>query len=491
MEQTLKDSQAPYYLIGLLILVCFFTLFRLSDFPLQDGVESRNGVNAVEMMQTGKAFVLQYGGEQDMWHAKPPLTIWLTTISFHLFGFHVFALRFVMALATILSFLFLFKIIRLYQAADFAFFTCLILLTVKGLVGRHIQDLGEYDAWLVCFMMMATYCYLQYHDFKKKNYLVWAVVCYGLAFFTKGVGVLAFVPGLLLYLLFRGTFRKELTKPAVWTTALTLLAFPILWMAGLGDQAFSVLLRNFNQEILTFTTQSTYHPFLFFDYLNLQFAWWNYTFFIAIPVGVWIIFSNKKELQTTQKGEKIPQLQTTSIRKRVFTIAELLNHPTLRPDVKLLLFSVCMWVSLAIVCTLSQNEQYLAFSLPFIAITIAAVFYYLNQQYDFAKWGFIGLLGLTTWLQLEDYIQPANHPPIIVNNADFIRNTPGFACDIDPPSQDIFLYLKLLSPEMALIDGESAFEDAVFCRVEHLDKYPSHRVVSEDGTYAILVKNMQ
>mgnify|MGYP000135247923 CR=1 FL=1 len=43
---------------------------------------------------------------------------------------------------------------------DFAFFTCLILLSVNGLIGWHIGRTGDTDALLICFLMAVLNLFL-------------------------------------------------------------------------------------------------------------------------------------------------------------------------------------------------------------------------------------------------------------------------------------------------------------------------------------------
>ena len=492
MENYESSSNNLSYLIGLLIVVSFFAFFKLGSFSLQNGIESRNGVNAIEMMTSSDMFHLQYGDKPDNWQVKPPLTIWATGISFNLFGFNEFALRLPMALATIFAFLFLFKTITLYQQADFAFFTCLILLSVKGLVGRHITDLGEYDALLVCFMMMAVYHFLKYLDFKKRKSQFISAIFFGLAFFTKGFGIVPVLVGLVLYTLVRKQFKPILRQISSWESLGLFLIFPLMWLLGMNFNFNQTIFANFQQEVLSYSLQTTDRDvFLFFNYLKIQYQWWDWIFYTSIPVSLYLIYKNLGELNPLDPANiSTKRIATTAIKKRGFTLQELLERPELKPNIQLLTFSICIWLGLGLFCTFSKNEQYLAFALPFIAITTASGVYYLNNRYKIASGIFVFALVFTMWHQLEYYLTPSTKPAFIEANKAYIQSTPGIACDADLPPQDIFLYLKFQYPDMPVVDGDSDFADAVFCRSRNAYLYKGFKVISQSERYQILEKEM-
>lgn len=71
--------QKNYWFI---VIVCF-GIFYIPLFYNLDGLvlrvwdESRNAVNATEMLANKNLLIRQYDGSPDMWEAKPPLLIWL------------------------------------------------------------------------------------------------------------------------------------------------------------------------------------------------------------------------------------------------------------------------------------------------------------------------------------------------------------------------------------------------------------------------------
>ncbi len=477
------------YLIGIVILVSFFAFFNVGTTPLQDGVESRNGVNAVEMLQTGEVTTLTYGTRNDVWNVKPPLTIWLTALSFKTFGYTTFALRLPAALATIFLFLFLYRLIRLYQDADFAFFSCLLLLSVKGLVGRHISDLGEYDAIFTCFAVAGTYYFLKYFDFKNRKSIYSATIFFGLSFMSKGFGVFVFLLGLLMYVLMRSRFKELFRDRSFWIGVTIFLFFPLLWLTMNSWSIESTFVANVRQEFLSYLTQfQSRNWLLFFDYLAVQYEWWHYLFFVAMPVGFYLVYFNQSDLEqnfttSVSSFEPTPQLP----RSRLFTIGELLSRDNLKPNIQLLLCSICIWLVLGIICTISQNEQYLAFALPFIAITSAASIFYLNHRYEWFRYIFIALIAFTFWGQLDYYVKNQTYPNVIFSNDEIIRPLSSMACDGDLPSQDVLLYLYFLRPDLNILMNEDNMSEVVLCRIENIEKYDKRNTIYEDEKYALLV----
>ncbi len=489
-------EKTPYdnvYFLGLMALVVFFAFFQTANAPLLDAVESRNGVNAIELLFSDSFFHLTYGNQADVWHSKPPLSIWLTAASFNVFGYNAFGLRFPMALATVILFFFLYRLIRLYQQADFAFFSCLILLSVKGLVGRHIEDLGEYDAIFTCFAVAGTYYFLKFHDFQHHKSIYWSALCFGLSFMSKGFGVLVFLFGIIAYMAMRRQLGKHLSGFQFWKGVLIFSVFPLLWLAMHDWQVSATYIPNLYQEFLSYTLKfETWNAFLFFTYLAKQYEWWHYLFFLSIPIGLYLMFNNKNTIEThftTGIQTYTPTFQAP--RLRVFTIGDLLAREDLKPNIQLLLFSNCIWISLAIVCTLSQNEQYLAFALPFIAITTAASVFYLNHQLEWFRYVFIALLVVAFWGQLDFYVKDKTYPPVISLNEEVIRNVSSLGCDDDLPTQDVFLYLRFLQPQLRVIEVEDETSELIFTRVENQLQYNQRQTVYEGKDYVLLLQRRQ
>lgn len=77
---------------GLLAFACIARLLTLGGYPLTDTTEARYGEMARKMLETGQWIVPQIDYGVPFW-GKPPLSFWLTAISYKLFGIHEFAAR--------------------------------------------------------------------------------------------------------------------------------------------------------------------------------------------------------------------------------------------------------------------------------------------------------------------------------------------------------------------------------------------------------------
>ncbi len=80
------------YLWGLLALAFVVRLLTLGAYPLTDNTEARYAEIARKMVETGDWIVPQIDYGVPFW-GKPPLSMWLTALSYELFGVHAFAAR--------------------------------------------------------------------------------------------------------------------------------------------------------------------------------------------------------------------------------------------------------------------------------------------------------------------------------------------------------------------------------------------------------------
>lgn len=77
---------------GVLILACVVRLLTLGAYPLTDTTEARYGEIARKMLETGQWIVPQIDYGVPFW-GKPPLSFWLTALSYKLLGINEFAAR--------------------------------------------------------------------------------------------------------------------------------------------------------------------------------------------------------------------------------------------------------------------------------------------------------------------------------------------------------------------------------------------------------------
>ncbi len=149
-------------------LVLFFLFFRLGQPPVFEYDEARNGINAVEMLEHGHWRGLWFANEPDTWVNKPPLFTWILAGSFSILGYNTLALRIPSALAMLGALFFVYLLGRRYYGEVFAIMACLVLLSVKGLVGHHTGRTGDFDALLIFFLMANSYFFMRFFSGGKE-----------------------------------------------------------------------------------------------------------------------------------------------------------------------------------------------------------------------------------------------------------------------------------------------------------------------------------
>lgn len=115
-------------LMLLLALALLVRLLTLGAYPLADMTEARYGEIARKMLETGQWIVPQIDYGVPFW-GKPPLSIWLTAISYGLFGINEFAARLPALLLSIAACALVYLLADRQRGEDFALRTCVVLAT--------------------------------------------------------------------------------------------------------------------------------------------------------------------------------------------------------------------------------------------------------------------------------------------------------------------------------------------------------------------------
>ena len=131
----------------------------------------------------------------DIYHYhKPPVTYWITTAAYSVFGINAFSARFFLVIAYCLQVLLIFKVGEVlfteksagYFAALVYATTPMILISVRGLTT---------DAYLTTFVLLSVYAWIMFLKTGKAVFLYGVALAAGLAFMTKGP-VSLLIPGL-------------------------------------------------------------------------------------------------------------------------------------------------------------------------------------------------------------------------------------------------------------------------------------------------------
>ena len=228
LRKLLETLSSPAGIIITLLILAFFPLFLYLPEPtifMWD--ESLRAVNAADMLESGDPLVVRFNGEPDLRNTKPPLVVWLMTLSIKFFGYNTLALRLPAALAGLLTVAGLLVFSRKYLGTyAIGFWAGLVLLTSAGFTGKHITRTGDIDAHLVLFLTMTALFYFIYLQQGKPNGwgMPLSATCLTLAVLSKGIAGFLPLPGLFLYTVFSGKLKQVFQAKAFYASAAGLIA---------------------------------------------------------------------------------------------------------------------------------------------------------------------------------------------------------------------------------------------------------------------------
>jgi 4-amino-4-deoxy-L-arabinose transferase len=164
--------------------VAFIALiFMLGSWGLTDTSEARYAEIGKEMFVNGDFLNPTLLGIKHL--HKPPVTYYLTTLGYQIFGINEFGARFFMQLAIIFQLLLVFKItLILYKNEKLAFAASLIYFSLPITI-IAVRSLTT-DAYLTTFILASIYFWLCYKQQLKPFLLYFFYLFLGLIFETKG-----------------------------------------------------------------------------------------------------------------------------------------------------------------------------------------------------------------------------------------------------------------------------------------------------------------
>lgn len=411
---------------------------------VQEWDEARNAINASEMLHNGDYLNLYFEHKPDSWNAKPPLMIWLIVACYKLFGQNELALRLPAALSTLGFFIYFFRLISKIDSIKASFFSCLVLLSCKAVIGFHVGLGGDFDALLLLQLTASAYYFVCFIDDENKNHLYLAAICTGLAFYTKGPAGLVYLPSFLLYALCRQKLKWMMTNYATWVSLLIVLAIAGSWIvlqAYYGSKTVSAdthygtsnslqvlfwhdLVRRFTDTGFEHEKQARDY-FFFFTTMDSRLNLWNYIFYLVVASGLWIAYKKK--------------LPVFSILKQQPAIA----------------FSIIMILPLALVLSLAANQHdwYLAPVWGFVAYLIVRGILYWSSKWKPALY-LSGVLFLFVFCRHFYYIHTLSaslHTQMQANKQ--ILQSGDKIVYLGQPYQNILTYLYWMDKETARIDA--------------------------------------
>ncbi len=396
------------------------------------------------MLHNGNYLNLYFEHRPDTWNAKPPLMIWLIVACYKLFGQNELALRLPAALSTLGFFVYFFRLISNIDSAKTAFFSCLVLLSCKAVIGFHVGIGGDFDALLLFLLTASAYYFVCFIDNENKNNLYLAALFTGLAFYTKGPAGLVYLPSFLLYALYRQKLKWMIANYATWISLLIMLAIAGSWIVM---QAFygiktvstdthygtsnSLQVLFWHDLVRRFTDTGFEHEkhardyLFFFTTMDARLNLWNYIFYLVAASGLWMAY-----------------------KRRLNIFSALKQHTTI-------VFCAIMIFPLALVLSLAANQHdwYLAPVWGFVAyIIVRGILYWSN------KWKPVlylsGVLFLFVFCRHFYYIHTLStslHTQIQANKQ--ILQSGDKIVYFGQPYQNILTYLYWMDKETVRIDA--------------------------------------
>ena len=231
--ETMKKSA---FLLAFLLLTGFNIFYKLDGPSVRMWDESRSGINAMEMLETGDLIVMRFDGEPDLWYTKPPLVAWMQAGFMSVLGRTELALRLPSALAALFTCLLLlwFSVTRLGRWRP-GFMAGLALVGMKGYIAHHVARTGDSDSVLIFFVTAYGLFFFNALEAERRRKLKWlmlSALALGAAAMAKSSAALLMLPGVFIYTMIQP--RPALFQKLLMLTVLT---------AGAGILAAYYLIR--------------------------------------------------------------------------------------------------------------------------------------------------------------------------------------------------------------------------------------------------------
>lgn len=242
-------ARYPFYFDTSLLLISavFLGKVELGNVALRDWDEGYYATVSQDMFNKGNWLYPSYLGEPFL--LKPPLIMWLMTLSYHLGGINEFTSRFPCALIASLSVPLLYLIGReIFKNRSSAILSACVYLTLLAVM-RHGR-LAMLDGMINTYFLISLLGIVYYYQ--SSRWLILVGIGLGLIALSKGTLVLALGFILFLYLILSYPL-KVLKSPYLWL-GLILGFTPVLSWYGLqinhyGEEFINIhfLDQNFNR----------------------------------------------------------------------------------------------------------------------------------------------------------------------------------------------------------------------------------------------------
>jgi 4-amino-4-deoxy-L-arabinose transferase-like glycosyltransferase len=199
----------------LLFIILSIIVVKTIDHPIYIFDEAIYANNSLEMAKNHSYLVYTNNDTTDHYNTKPPLGLWLQSISLSFFGFTDISIRIPSYLALLATILIIISYSRtLFNNILYGLVATLFLVTTYGLMRPHVFLSGDLDGLLVFFTTWIFFNHLkiiQQKKINKKDYVLMFTL-FTLGYFTKSTAIFLVVPALLVSLGFNKQLKDLLVK---------------------------------------------------------------------------------------------------------------------------------------------------------------------------------------------------------------------------------------------------------------------------------------
>ncbi|MCB9044598.1 MAG: glycosyltransferase family 39 protein [Chitinophagales bacterium] len=442
----MRTHKPDYALLLITLLASVLLFWKLGSHNLMQYDEARNGANAWYMYHNHDYVNYYYGNALDTWNAKPPLLIWLITISYHLFGFNEFSLRLPSVLASLAFFIVFYQLVKKNISRQVAIYSSIILLACRAVIGEHVGRNGDFDSLLLLFLTCSLYYFCEYALRNKKYAIYWVAIFLGLAFYSKGTASVLYLPGMFVFLLITGRLADILKDYRLYLSLVIFLAIAGSWilLVSLYGTTFETSVYGSKNSIETMLLYDTVKRFttqelnpgeikdnLFFIHaIEVRMNMWHILFYTAVATGLYRLFRKDWKYQENNMEQR-------------FT-----------------LLLICLMVPVILIVNFGQYvlDWYFAPAWILIAIIVAQWMAYIQQKWKPAAYLWVLVIGfnLVKHFLYMDTRPDTMHHVFSKNNTNLSGQ--DYIVVQGTPDQDVVLYLLWLGVDFYKTENDAELQ---------------------------------
>jgi 4-amino-4-deoxy-L-arabinose transferase len=264
-----------YYYFAFVCIAFILLVIGLGSYGFTETSEARYAEISREMFLSGDYLNPQLLG---IFHFhKPPITYYITSLGYRIFGINEFGARFFLQVAVIIQLLFIYGIANLlYKNKKIAFFSGLIYFSMP-MVLIACRNLTT-DTYLTTFIIGSIYCWQYYTSKGNILFLYVFYILVGLALLTKGPVALLFI---LVYIItYKVIFKSGIHINVHHILGLLLcLVIGVSWYILVIAENPSLWDYFINKQIASRISSNSFNrskPFWFYIpiIIGLLFPWW-------------------------------------------------------------------------------------------------------------------------------------------------------------------------------------------------------------------------